>query len=645
MLDNEQLCSGATLVYHSAGMYVPQQVSYLSVTGSQESPMNKHMAIASLALDALHSDSSNSLPSGNRSCRRLREFIPEHKKDTDYWLKRQKNNEAAKRSREKRRVNDVIMSQRIIELTNENKRLRMELDAIRHTYGSSTPRQLPPPQPPPSVDMPYDADVGCCIGGSAHQRRRSSLPSPGVGNIVVSTSNAITSLSCSSLACMPVEQSRMPSSRDGLSFGDSLPAGLGRPLSFEEREDLIGSSSGPTRSTCTLRSFEDERLRQRQMEASFPAAGYGNEGSRTASLAKPTSDTSSSSSTDCVVTLSALGHLTSSLAGAAGSQVNTSMPLLVRHVNCLRTTIGESHPDTGMRHRSTVSGRETLHGQASTERPGEFPLLFSDVSSSDESSNDIIGSLLQLRSLEEKPLNLSARSGSGPVGDGRTLVVSHRDTGIFTDYQGTTAVVPRTMPVLETLEQMTSAFDLPTPLLCRNYNRNVLESLSKVGLQSPEVPRLSSSFLLPSNDEVPEKKGLPEMLAREILSTTSFADSFLEGSSCLLKFPFETSQQNLDEPVHEISDDEEGTQSSGGVLGERVISNTELYTFLRSDLVETPTKAGHDVGQVLSRQVRRGVPLKLWHKWSSAFSDELEVVMEGRERSPRDADGPIHFQE
>lgn len=77
--------------------------------------------------------------------RRMREFIPESKKDDEYWLKRQKNNEAAKRSREKRRANDAVMARRIHELSTENKRLKMELSALRRQFG------LPPLSTAPAI--------------------------------------------------------------------------------------------------------------------------------------------------------------------------------------------------------------------------------------------------------------------------------------------------------------------------------------------------------------------------------------------------------------------------------------------------------------------------------------------------------------
>ncbi|KAK2725112.1 hypothetical protein QYM36_001537 [Artemia franciscana] len=66
--------------------------------------------------------------------RKQREFIPDAKKDINYWDRRRRNNEAAKRSREKRRINDIILEQRVLELTKENHILRAQLNAIRDKY-------------------------------------------------------------------------------------------------------------------------------------------------------------------------------------------------------------------------------------------------------------------------------------------------------------------------------------------------------------------------------------------------------------------------------------------------------------------------------------------------------------------------------
>ncbi|XP_017561120.1 nuclear factor, interleukin 3 regulated, member 6 isoform X1 [Pygocentrus nattereri] len=72
---------------------------------------------------------------GANALRRKREFIPQDKKDEGYWDKRKKNNEAAKRSREKRRMNDMVLENRVLGLLEENARLRAELLALKFRFG------------------------------------------------------------------------------------------------------------------------------------------------------------------------------------------------------------------------------------------------------------------------------------------------------------------------------------------------------------------------------------------------------------------------------------------------------------------------------------------------------------------------------
>ncbi|CAK9828375.1 Nuclear factor interleukin-3-regulated protein [Anthophora retusa] len=69
------------------------------------------------------------------SQRKQREFIPDNKKDDSYWDRRRRNNEAAKRSREKRRFNDMVLEQRVMELSKENHILKTQLEAIRDKFG------------------------------------------------------------------------------------------------------------------------------------------------------------------------------------------------------------------------------------------------------------------------------------------------------------------------------------------------------------------------------------------------------------------------------------------------------------------------------------------------------------------------------
>lgn len=79
--------------------------------------------------------------------RRKREFIPAEKKDTIYWEKRRKNNEAAKRSREKRKVNDYVLETHLMALKEENARLSAELMAIKLNVGLVYPAAYPVHQP------------------------------------------------------------------------------------------------------------------------------------------------------------------------------------------------------------------------------------------------------------------------------------------------------------------------------------------------------------------------------------------------------------------------------------------------------------------------------------------------------------------
>ncbi|XP_040895443.1 nuclear factor, interleukin 3 regulated, member 4 [Toxotes jaculatrix] len=76
---------------------------------------------------------------GRKGPRRKREFIPEEKKDALYWEKRRKNNEAAKRSREKRRMNDYVLETHLVALKEENARLSAELMAIKLHFGLAHP--------------------------------------------------------------------------------------------------------------------------------------------------------------------------------------------------------------------------------------------------------------------------------------------------------------------------------------------------------------------------------------------------------------------------------------------------------------------------------------------------------------------------
>ncbi|KAM5194142.1 nuclear factor interleukin-3-regulated protein [Mantella aurantiaca] len=83
--------------------------------------------------DMLYNDNTGKNKSA--SCRRKREFIPDEKKDAMYWEKRRKNNEAAKRSREKRRLNDMVLENKLLALGEENANLKTELLSLKLKFG------------------------------------------------------------------------------------------------------------------------------------------------------------------------------------------------------------------------------------------------------------------------------------------------------------------------------------------------------------------------------------------------------------------------------------------------------------------------------------------------------------------------------
>ncbi|XP_074834023.1 NFIL3 like protein [Carettochelys insculpta] len=103
--------------------------------------MDSFMASLSTFSDLGFHHSKSKLLRGKASgpSRRKREFMPDEKKDTMYWEKRRKNNEAAKRSREKRRLNDFALESQLVAVSEENARLRAELLALKLHFGLLSP--------------------------------------------------------------------------------------------------------------------------------------------------------------------------------------------------------------------------------------------------------------------------------------------------------------------------------------------------------------------------------------------------------------------------------------------------------------------------------------------------------------------------
>lgn len=107
---------------------------------SNESYSGEDALVLAVALQGANRDlighKISAIPFKTKStCRRKREFIPEEKKDTLYWERRRKNNEAAKRSREKRRINDMVLENKLMALGKENASLKAELLSLKLKFG------------------------------------------------------------------------------------------------------------------------------------------------------------------------------------------------------------------------------------------------------------------------------------------------------------------------------------------------------------------------------------------------------------------------------------------------------------------------------------------------------------------------------
>lgn len=74
----------------------------------------------------------------SKSRRKNRAFIPDDKKDSTYWSQRSKNNLSAKRSRVKRRMNDLVLETKLTQLNNENQILKAKIDMLARKFGHLT---------------------------------------------------------------------------------------------------------------------------------------------------------------------------------------------------------------------------------------------------------------------------------------------------------------------------------------------------------------------------------------------------------------------------------------------------------------------------------------------------------------------------
>ena len=122
-------------------------------------------------------DLSDESTASSQHLRKQREFIPDFCKDEHYWAKRRKNNAAAKRSREKRRLNDMQMEHKIWQLTTEKDKFRKELEAIKTRFGLPLDKPFPVPVTSNGDMSVSSTDVyGSSSNGSRSMHEIHSMP-------------------------------------------------------------------------------------------------------------------------------------------------------------------------------------------------------------------------------------------------------------------------------------------------------------------------------------------------------------------------------------------------------------------------------------------------------------------------------------
>ena len=163
--------------------------------------------------------------------RREREFIPENRKDEDYWDKRRRNNEAARKCREKRRIQDSVLEDRIKELVAENCQLRNELLALKRRFGV-----------PDEQVLVFDVNE---VGGNVYQRSRLANWSSRKGSI-----NSMQRANYPPLSQAYIQQRLDPPSSSHASNNIKEHSHVGRNVKEHSHTDSNINENSETLGTC-----------------------------------------------------------------------------------------------------------------------------------------------------------------------------------------------------------------------------------------------------------------------------------------------------------------------------------------------------------------------------------------------------------
>lgn len=218
--------------------------------------------------DLLHSPQSNPRqgrllkPKPNMSCRRKREFISDEKKDASYWEKRRKNNEAAKRSREKRRINDMVLETRVMALNDENVRLKTELLQLKLRFGL--------------ISTASYVEKSQQISGTGSNTTSSSTPNrffPSVSQMMMNSDSSETEQSVRGESHVMMAKYSPRGSLSDMSDGSSRDSP--EPLSYNIKQEQVGLDMDMVDSSNTQLMFNIHSrlpavLHQHTFEQSYP---------------------------------------------------------------------------------------------------------------------------------------------------------------------------------------------------------------------------------------------------------------------------------------------------------------------------------------------------------------------------------------
>lgn len=196
------------------------------------------------------------MASSNVLCtRKQREFIPDSRKDDTYWDRRRKNNEAAKRSREKRRISDLLLETRVLELTRENALLHAELYAIKEEFGLPPSQHFINPDSIP-VQMPEltcrgrRASVRSLVGAETTSETGSTSSS--IISNSSSTSSLLNSISAVAVAAVACQAAACQTTSTTTTITTSKANGTGNHMIKQEHQhQLEQNSSSPPMSHLT----------------------------------------------------------------------------------------------------------------------------------------------------------------------------------------------------------------------------------------------------------------------------------------------------------------------------------------------------------------------------------------------------------